>query len=428
MLLYAAIFILVVIILLILKSKFLPGNIMALVPIAVALLIGTSFEDTMLNVHQGISDVLVIAALFILATIFFGVMSDAGLFDPIINILMKKAGKSVVGIVMISAVITCVASLDGQGVAALLIVGPPMVIVFDKLKIRRTLLALVFACIVPAMNFFPWAGPTARAAAVIGMDPMVLFMKMLPINAIALILSFGILFLASKEEQKRGEFLANTEYTLEREDISEAEKALRRPKLFWANLAITVVVLVALFVGVPSYIAFLIGCGIVLPLNYRSIKEQEKRIKAYAGTILTAVYTLIGAGALLGIMEGLGLFDAIGTALASIIPQWMSGFIEYVVAIFITPLGFVLDANAMIYGIMPVVSSMGAQYGIASATIATMFVAGHNVAAAICITNPTVYFALGVLHVDYRDAVKANIKWSLLLGTALVILSAVIIR
>jgi CitMHS family citrate-Mg2+:H+ or citrate-Ca2+:H+ symporter len=427
MLLYAAIFIIAVIIVLILKSKFLPGNIMALVPIAVALIIGTSFEDTMLNVHKGISDVLVIAALFILATIFFGVMSDAGLFDPIIKFFMKKAGKTVTGIVMITAVITFVAALDGQGVAALLIVGPPMVIVFDKLKIRRTLLALIFCLMIPAMNFFPWAGPTARAAAVIGMEPTALYMKMLPINAIAVVLTFVILIFASKAEAKRGEFLSNVGYTLEREDISEEDKALRRPKLFWVNLAITVIVLVALFIGVPSYIAFLIGCGIVLPLNYRTIKEQEKRIKSYAGPILTAVYTLIGAGALLGIMEGLGMFEAVGKALASIIPGWMSSFVEYVVGIFITPLGYFLDANAMMYGIMPVVSNMGAQYGVSSATVATMFVSGHNLSSALCITNPTVYFAMGILGVSYRDAFKANFLWTLLLGTVLVFLSAIIV-
>ncbi len=428
MLVFASVILLLLLIVLVIKSPFLPGNIMAVLPIIVALAIGSGLEATMMSVHEGISDVLVIAALFITATIFFGVVSDAGMFDPIINGLMKTVGKSVFSIVGLAAVITLIAALDGQGIAALLITAPPMLIVFDKLKIRRTLLALVFMTIIPMMNFFPWAGPTARAAAVIGMDVMVLYKQMILINVVGVVLSFILLYIASKVEERRGEFISNVTMMLDKHELSEEEQALRRPKLFWPNLIITIIIITTLFLGIPSYIAFLVGCAIVLPLNYRTPKEQSKRMQAYSGPIMLAVYTLIGAGALLGVMENLGMFEAIGNGLVSIIPESMNRFVDVIVALLITPLSYILDANAMIYGVMPVIAHMGEAYGLSSVAVAIMFVAGHNVGSALCITNPTVYFALGIMKLEFRETFKANFKYSIILGTVLMLFTLAIVR
>ncbi len=428
MLILGCILILAIVMVLILKSNFMPGNIMAIIPLIVALIIGTGFEDTMLFMHEGISDVLVIAALFILATIYFSTMSDAGLFEPIVRGLTKLVGKSVFGVVAITALIALASHLDGQGVTTLMVTVPPMLIVFDKLKIRRTLLALVFCTVVPVMNMLPWGGPTARAAAVLGTDVMVLYKQLLPLQIIGLVLSFGILFIVSRKEEKRGEFIKGANVQLVIGESSEEEKALRRPKLFWVNAAITVIIIVALFIGVPSYIAFLIGCAIVLPLNYKTVKEQNARVKAHAGNLLVAVYTIIGAGALLGIMSGTGMFEALATGIASIIPESFNSFIHIIIGLFITPLGYLLSADAIMYGIMPVIIHVGTQVGISSLTIAGMFVAGHCIAASLCLTNPTVYFGLGLMGLDYKTSFKAVFKWSIALGTVLVLAAALIVK
>jgi len=426
MLIWGCIFILAIMMVLILKSNFMPGNIMAMIPLIVALIIGTGFENTMLFMHEGISDVLVIAALFILATIYFGTMSDSGLFDPIVKGLTKRIGKSVFGVVAVTALIALVSHLDGQGITTLLVTVPPMLIVFDKLKIRRTLLALVFVTIVPVMNMMPWGGPTARAAAVLGEDVMVLYSRLIPIQIIGLILSFVVLFIASKLEQKRGECVV-CDVSVSENEMTEEEKALKRPKLFWVNMAITVIIVVALFIGVPSYIAFLIGCAIVLPLNYRTLKEQNARVKAHSGNILIAVYTIIGAGALLGIMSGTGMFEALANAIVGVIPESLNNIIHIIIGLFITPLGYLLSADAIMYGIMPVILNVGAQYGVSTLTVAAMFVVGHCLAASLCLTNPTVYLGLGVMGLNYREAFKANFKWSISLGTILVILAAIFV-
>lgn len=432
MLVLATVFLLAVLLILILKSNFLPGNIMALLPIAVALIIGTGFSNTLEFVHEGISNVLVIVALFIFATIYFGVMSDAGLFEPIINRLLQNRfiGKSVFSVVLVTALIGLVTCFDGQGISALMVTVPPMLIVFDKLKISRILMGLIFCTVITTMNILPWAGPTARAAAVLGIeDVMILYRKLVPVQAASLISSFVILYFASRAEQKRGLFVpAGDAQLMGQIAASKETDALRRPKLFWINLIITVTLLASLFIGMPSYIGFLIGCAIVLPLNYRTAKEQNARIKAHAGNLLVNAYTIIGAGALLGIMDGTGMFNAFANAVVSVIPSQLNSVVHIIVGLLITPLSWLLNADAMIYGIMPVMVNIGAQYGVSPDTVASMFVVGRCLGGGLCLTTASTYLGLGLMGINYRDGFKVIFKWSLLLGTAMVMLTAIIVK
>ncbi|MDL2258191.1 hypothetical protein LJC42_03400 [Eubacteriales bacterium OttesenSCG-928-K08] len=433
MLVAASVVLLAALLILILKSKFLPGNIMAMLPLAIALIIGTGFTETLTMAHEGIVDVAAVVVMFIFATVYFGVMSDVGLFEPIIGRLMriKGVGKSIFSVVAVAALIAMLAHLDGQGVTTLVVTVPPMLIVFDKLKIRRPLMALIFSTVVGCMNMLPWGGPVARAATVINMDVMELYKQMVPVQLIGLVLSFGVLFLASRQEQKRGEFTPSSEVSFGQVEVSEASEqvqALRRPKLFWFNLALTVVLLVLLFAGVPAHIGFIFGCAVALPVNYRSIKEQNARIKAHAGNLLIAVYTIVGAGVLLGIMEGTGMFEALATAIVSIIPPALSNYVHIILGLLSTPLSFLLNTDAMIYGILPVAVNIGAQYGVSAVTIAAMIISGRVIGAGLCITTPSVYLGLGLMQIDYKDGFKLVFKWALLLGSILVLLSALLVR
>ncbi|MDR1971983.1 MAG: hypothetical protein LBQ46_08680 [Treponema sp.] len=430
MLVAATILLLALILVLLLKSNFLPGNIMALAPLIIALVIGTGFENTMVFMHTGISDVLVIAALFIFASIYFGVMSDAGLFEPVINALMKSKiiGKSVFSVVAVTAVIAMITHLDGQGLTTLMVTVPPMLIIFDKLKISRTLMALIFSTVVGSMNLLPWAGPVPRTAVVLNLDVMDIYWKILPVHIIALLLSFVILYLASRAEQKRGEFIPASDAGFGQLEVSDAEKALRRPKLFWVNMLITVLLLASLFLGLPSYIIFLVACAIVLPLNYRTVKEQNALIKRYAGNVLLNIYTIIGAGALLGIMEGAGMFDALSKAIVSLIPESLGGSIHIILGVLVTPLSYLLNTDAMMYGIFPVVVNVAAEYGVPAITTAAIFCVGRVVGTGLCLTTASVYLGLGLMGISYREGFKACFKWTMILGTVLVLITAVIVR
>lgn len=422
MLVAAGIIILVLLLILILKSNFLPGNIMALVPLVIAPVFGLGFTDTLKMAHLGIMDVSAVVVLFIFASIYFGVMSDAGMFEPLIGGLMriKWIGKSVFSVVCLAAIISMVAHIDGQGLTTLIVTVPPMLIVFDKLGISRTLLGMVFVTITGSMNILPWGGPVARAATVVDMDVMVIFKKLIPAMTLAIVLSYIALYIESRREQKLGLFKPSDDMNFGSMKISEEAMALRRPRLFWFNIALTVIILVLLFIGLPSHLAFIVGCAIALPVNYHSLKEQDKRVKAHAGPVMMNAYTIIGAGIMLGIMEGGEIFAALGNGFASLIPDAFDQYIHLIFGILITPLSFLLNSDAMLYGIMPVVVEIGKDVGISTTKIVSMFVVGRVMGTGLCLTTPSVYLGLGMMNITYKDAFKRAAKWLLLLGTILV--------
>ena len=430
MLVVASFILLILLLFLILKSNFLPGNIMALLSIATALIIGNGFSGTMGLAHSGMQAVAAVVMVFIFATIYFGVMSDAGLFEPIILRLMriKWVGKSVFSVVAVASLIAMVAHLDGQGITTLIVTVPPMLIVFDKLKIPRTIMGMIFSTVVGAMNIIPWGGPVVRAAVVINMDVMDLYLRMLPVQIAGLILSFVALYFVSKKEEKRGEFQPSEDASFALGEVSEEVKALRRPGLFWVNLALTIILMAAMFTGIPAHIGFLIGCGIALPLNYRTIKEQEQRIKAHAGNLLVNCYTIIGAGVLLGIMQGTDMFYAIANAAVAIVPPALNYVMHIILGLLSVPLSFVLNTDAMIYGILPVAVSVGGQFGVAPVTIAAMVISARVMITGLSLTTPSVYLGLGLMKISFKDAFKLAWKWMVALAVIMVLLSAVVVR
>ncbi|MBR5981032.1 MAG: citrate transporter, partial [Firmicutes bacterium] len=256
----------------IVRGKLLPGTVLAILPIIAALVIGTGFTETLTMAHEGMLGTATVVCVYIFAAIYFSIMSDAGLFDPIIKLLLKskRFGKTIFSVVCAGAVIAMLSHMDGSGVTTLMITVPPMLIVFDKLKIRRTTLGAIFVLVTGTMNLLPWGGPVTRAATVINMDLMELYWKIFPVQILGLVISFIFLYLISRKEEKEGVFEPGTvDVSME---ISEAEQALRRPKLFWFNLGLTVLILITLFVGLPPHLAFLIGNAIALPVNYKPVK------------------------------------------------------------------------------------------------------------------------------------------------------------
>ena len=119
-------------------------------------------------IKAGVSGVHSTAALFIFSVLFFGIMTDAGMFDRIINALMKKVGSNVVGVALMTCVIAMIGHLDGGGASTFLITIPAMLPVYKRLNMRPTTLLLICVTAMGVMNLLPWGGPTMRSATVLG--------------------------------------------------------------------------------------------------------------------------------------------------------------------------------------------------------------------------------------------------------------------
>ena len=75
------------------KEKMAPPLAFILLPLIAAVLAGFGMEDIAGFIKTGMNTMLSTAILFIFSISYFTMMSDAGLFDPIINFLIKHAGK-----------------------------------------------------------------------------------------------------------------------------------------------------------------------------------------------------------------------------------------------------------------------------------------------------------------------------------------------
>ena len=97
------------------------------------------------------------AALFIFSVLFFGIMTDAGMFDKIIGKLMQKVGSNVVGVAVMTCFIAMIGHLDGGGASTFLITVPAMLPIYKKLGMRPTTLMLICVSAMGVMNLLPWA-------------------------------------------------------------------------------------------------------------------------------------------------------------------------------------------------------------------------------------------------------------------------------
>ena len=156
------------------KSKTLPSIAFIVFPavLALILVLGGYYDIGQIGklIEGGFSSTGPTAALFVFAVLYFGIMTDAGMFDVIIEKLMKRVSANVIGLTVMTSLIALIAHLDGSGVSTFLIVVPAMLPVYKKMHMRKTTLLRCAILAMGVLNLTPWAGPTMRAASVLGVE------------------------------------------------------------------------------------------------------------------------------------------------------------------------------------------------------------------------------------------------------------------
>ena len=176
----------IVIVALLLKGKMSPIVVLVVVPSIAALILGNNPIAVADMIKEGVTTTSN-GILFIFSVIYFGVLSDTGLFDIIVNWLVKMAGSNVIAVTVATAIVATIAHLDGTTATTVLITIPALYPVYKRMKIDpKILLCLTGACM-GVMNLLPWGGPTARAATVLQMDANELWHILIPVQIIGVI-------------------------------------------------------------------------------------------------------------------------------------------------------------------------------------------------------------------------------------------------
>src|SRR5262249_33091734 len=103
----------IVLLITIISKRLSPLVALIAVPVIAALAGGFGLNTGKFIVH-GIKDVAPVVGMFVFAILFFGVMTDAGLLDPIIDRILRAVGTRPRRIVVATALLALLIHLDGS--------------------------------------------------------------------------------------------------------------------------------------------------------------------------------------------------------------------------------------------------------------------------------------------------------------------------
>lgn len=367
-------------------------------------------------IKEGVKGVHGTAILFIFSVLFFGVMTDAGMFDKIIGALMKKVGNNVVGVALMTCLIAVIGHLDGGGASTFLITIPAMLPVYKRLHMRRETLLLICVTSMGVMNLLPWGGPTMRAASVLGVESNDLWSQILPMQIVGLVLAVGTAIFWGLQEKKRiaklGDAAVEDVGKYDDSDSEEKNNELARPKNFIFNVILTLAVIIVLVMDIfPSYYVFMVGCALGILVNYRGKKLQNSIIKSHASAGLSMASTILCAGVFLGVLSKSGIMEKMAIMMASVIPASLGRFLPVIIGILSVPLALLFDTDSYFYGLLPVLISVGNQFGVNPAHIAIAMVVCRNCATFISPVAPATYLGIGLAGVEIKDHIKYCFGW-----------------
>lgn len=247
---------------------------LVMTPVLVAVIAGFSVADIGTFALSGIRQVAPTAVLLMFAVLYFSIMLDSGLFDPVIKTVLKLVKGDPLKVVIGTALLTMLVHLDGDGTATFMIVITAFLPIYKALKMSKLVLAGIVALSVGPIHLVPWSGTSARALSVFEASSAQLFVPNLPaIGAGILWVLFVAWYWGRAEKRRLG--VLDFSYTFG-EDFSKDKRLLRRPKLVLVNAVLTVTVIVLLTLEiVPSSVLFVLASLLVLQINYPKLQEQK---------------------------------------------------------------------------------------------------------------------------------------------------------
>jgi CitMHS family citrate-Mg2+:H+ or citrate-Ca2+:H+ symporter len=393
------------------------------VPVISALIMGFGL-DTSKFIISGLTGVAPIAVMFIFAIIFFGVVSDAGMFDPIISFILKTAKGDPVRVVVGNAILAMVVHLDGSGAVTFIITIPAMLPLYERLKLDYRVMACVTALGAGIMNMLPWGGPTLRAATALKVPVTELFNPVIPAQVLGMIAVLIIAYFLGRREAKRIGYVSGqaVDVSLTERTITDAEKALRRPAMFWVNIILTVCIVGGLIWGkVAPAVLFMLATVLALLCNYPKAADQRARVDAHAKEALLMASVLFAAGAFTGIMQGTGFIKAMATAAAGFIPTEMASHIPFVVGLVSMPLSLLFDPDSFYFGILPVIAEVMNGFGLPSIQIGQAAIAGQMTTGfPISPLTPATLLLVGLCKIELGDHQRFTIPLAFLVSLVVV--------
>ncbi|MFC8728656.1 CitMHS family transporter [Streptomyces bacillaris] len=468
---------------LIMTKKMSPIAALVLIPalFCVAVGQGAQLGDYVID---GVGNLAPTAAMLMFAIVYFGVMIDVGLFDPIVRAILRFCKADPMRIVVGTAVLAAIVSLDGDGSTTFMITVSAMYPLYKRLKMSLVVMTGVAATANGVMNTLPWGGPTARAATALKLDASEIFVPMIPALAVGLLAVFLLAYVLGLRERKRLGVLTLDEALVrepERETVTvggsgggsgsgaavgggtgrgvrlrknpdspgslaspgsgttDAEQAegagddeefkgldpnrpTLRPKLYWFNAGLTVALLTAMIMELlPIPVLFLLGAALALTVNFPHMPDQRARIAAHADNVLNVSGMVFAAAVFTGVLTGTGMVEHMADWVVGAVPDAMGPHMAIVTGLLSLPLTYFMSNDGFYFGVVPVLAEAGAAHGVSPLEIARASLAGQALHMSSPLV-PAVYVLVGMAKVEFGDHTRFTVKWAVL--TSLVVLGA----
>ena len=355
MLAFLGFFTILLLLILIMSKKLSAVVALIVIPIVTGLIAGYNVE-LIDFITEGIQNISTTAVMFIFAILFFGVLMDAGTFEPLISKLLTMAGNDPVKIAMATALLAMIVHLDGSGAVTFLIVIPAMLPIYDKLEMKRTTLATIVALAAGTMNILPWGGPTIRAASALNVEVTELFNPLLvPVLAGLFTVMIISYFLGRKER-------LTIKVPSARRPIENSEKRNNssppKKNLIWVNYLLIVGTISSIIAGwVPPHVIFLVAFAIAIVINFPDIEEQRIRIDSHAKAALLMASILFAAGCFTGIIQGTGMINAMAEATVKYVPAGVGNNLALITGLLSMPASLLFDPDSFYFGILPILAT-----------------------------------------------------------------------
>lgn len=391
----------------------------ALILVPTVFALGAGFANGLGQMmFAGVRELAPTGVMLIFGILYFGLMIDAGLFDPLIKLIVRLAHGDALRICIGTAVLALLVSLDGDGTTTYMITTTALLPLYRHMKMDVRIMACLIIMSGAVMNLLPWGGPTARAATALHLDPRDVFVGLIP----AMIVTAGwvliVAWMFGMRERKR---LAQLSQQLSDEEASAeavvahdaGDASARRPGLMWVNLLLTGTLMACLILGVlPLAILFMLGFALALMINYPSLQQQRQRISAHAGNALAVAGLVFAAGIFTGILSGTKMIDAMAATIIDCLPPSLGPYMAPITALLSLPFTFLISNDAFYFGMLPILSRTGAEYGITPLDMAQAALVGQQIHLLSPLV-PSTYLLVGMAGIEFGDHQRFTLKWAL---------------
>ncbi|MFH8641768.1 CitMHS family transporter [Streptomyces goshikiensis] len=434
-------------------------------------------------VIDGVGKLAPTAAMLMFAIVYFGVMIDVGLFDPIVKGILRFCKADPMRVVVGTAVLAAIVSLDGDGSTTFMITVSAMYPLYKRLGLSLVVMTGVAATANGVMNTLPWGGPTARAATALKLDAADIFVPMIPALAVGLLSVFVLAYVLGLRERRRvGTLVLPSGADEEPELVTvgtgtgtgtatgtgaaagegtavataagagtgvpaagsgapasgapasggdageegfqglDPQRATLRPRLYWFNAGLTVALLTAMIMELlPIPVLFLLGAALALTVNFPHMPDQKARIAAHADNVLNVAGMVFAAAVFTGVLSGTGMVKHMADWLVGAIPEGMGPHMALVTGLLSLPLTYFMSNDGFYFGVLPVLAEAGAAHGVSPLEIARASLVGQALHMSSPLV-PAVYVLVGMAKVEFGDHTRFTVKWAAL--TCLVVLAA----